>query len=264
MEAVMGIGDEIIGTRHFARSPAKKPIRIVDNQMKTRTHEVWAYNPYINKDALNLYPWNSSCRPYIDYGKSTVKHWAFREDYRVEPGEIYFSPQEQVEIAAMKDYIIIEPTVKGALQQNKAWPLQYWQDLVDANGSIPYKQLVYNYQQPNLRGVEIVMVHSVRAWLIHVAAAIAVVTTEGGLHHAAAALDIPAVVLFSGFISPNIMGYQLGNHRNLMHHYQYEVEHNKSSCGLKVYCSQCHANMDNLDVEQVHRALFSLPVKEAR
>jgi hypothetical protein len=32
--------------------------------------------------------------------------------------------------------------------------------------------------------------------------------SEGGMHHAAAAVGVPAVVLFGGFIPPEIMGYK--------------------------------------------------------
>ena len=34
-----------------------------------------------------------------------------------------------------------------------------------------------------------------------------IVTTEGGLHHVAAALSVPAVVLYGNFISPDQTGY---------------------------------------------------------
>ena len=51
------------------------------------------------------------------------------------------------------------------------------------------------------------------------------------MHHAAAATDKNAVVIFGGHISPNITGYDI--HTNIY------VDINKSPCGEKNICTHC-------------------------
>ncbi len=66
---------------------------------------------------------------------------------------------------------------------------------------------------------------------------------EGGLHHAAAALGIPAVVIFGGFISPKVTGYK--EHVNL---YTGESE---LGCGASLPCRCCHAALARISVDEV-------------
>ena len=54
------------------------------------------------------------------------------------------------------------------------------------------------------------------------------VGTEGGMHHAAAATNRDALVIFGGHISPKITGYE--NHKNLY------VNLDMSPCGEKNKC----------------------------
>jgi ADP-heptose:LPS heptosyltransferase len=89
---------------------------------------------------------------------------------------------------------------------------------------------------------------SFRAAAAVLANAVAFVGTEGGLHHAAAALGRPAVVLFSEFISPAITGYR--THRNLYHAGQ--------PCGSRSACSGCRASMEAISVDEVVSNLLEI------
>jgi ADP-heptose:LPS heptosyltransferase len=68
---------------------------------------------------------------------------------------------------------------------------------------------------------------------------------EGGLHHAAAALGVPAVVLFGGFIPPLVTGYE--THINLTGGAQ-------EACGSLKPCDHCRKAMDAISVEEVAAA----------
>ena len=66
--------------------------------------------------------------------------------------------------------------------------------------------------------------------------AAAAVLPEGGLHHAAAALGMPAVVIFGGMTSPANTGYD--GHVNL-----FDPAGGESPCGQRVACAHCRAAM---------------------
>ena len=61
---------------------------------------------------------------------------------------------------------------------------------------------------------------------------------EGGMHHAAAATDRKAVVIFGGHISPDITGYNF--HKNLY------VNDPQSPCGKKMPCDHCRKCLDKI------------------
>jgi ADP-heptose:LPS heptosyltransferase len=68
------------------------------------------------------------------------------------------------------------------------------------------------------------------------------VGTDGGLHHAAAALGIPAVVIWTGFTSPKHLGY--ASHTNLYA--------GGDPCGtLHKACQHCRKNAESISPEQV-------------
>ena len=72
--------------------------------------------------------------------------------------------------------------------------------------------------------------------------AAAAVLPEGGLHHAAAALGVPAVVIFGGVCSPANTGY--GPHVNL-------YEPHGSPCGQRVACAHCRRALAAIGPETV-------------
>ena len=64
---------------------------------------------------------------------------------------------------------------------------------------------------------------------------------EGGMHHAAAAVHVPAVVLFGGFIPPQVMGYEN----------QICLTGGAEACGNIRPCDHCRKAMQNISVEDV-------------
>jgi ADP-heptose:LPS heptosyltransferase len=76
---------------------------------------------------------------------------------------------------------------------------------------------------------------------------------EGGLHHAAAALGVPAVVIFGGYISPAVTGYE--GHRN----YFFGED---LGCGKFDPCDHCRLAMDRISAEVV--ACDALSLLESR
>ena len=73
---------------------------------------------------------------------------------------------------------------------------------------------------------------------------------EGGMHHAAAALNKKAVVIFGGFINPSITGYDF--HKNLF------IKNNESPCGAKNTCKHCIKCMELITVKMVTKEIKKL------
>ncbi|HEX7455694.1 MAG TPA: glycosyltransferase family 9 protein, partial [Gallionella sp.] len=76
----------------------------------------------------------------------------------------------------------------------------------------------------------------------------AYVGNEGGMHHAAAALGIPAVVIFGGFISPQQTGY--ATQRNLTA--------GGKPCGMRQPCRHCADAMAAITPEMVLNKLMEI------
>lgn len=64
---------------------------------------------------------------------------------------------------------------------------------------------------------------------------------EGGMHHGSAAVGIPAVVLFGGFIHPRTTGYE--SHANIFT--------GGRACGSIKPCAHCRQAMLAISVERV-------------
>ena len=103
-----------------------------------------------------------------------------------------------------------------------------------------------------LEGARLVATPDFRAACAELAGARAAVLPEGGLHHAAAALDVRAVVIFGGMTAPANTGYD--SHVNL-----FEPMNGASPCGQRVACGHCARAMATIRpatvAEQLERIL---------
>jgi hypothetical protein len=206
----MGMGDEIMATGDARRAQAAdpRPVVIVDRHGRPRQHPLWHGNTRIvatrgpDTQAIVNGP---KCRPYIDYGRSTKARWQWNS-YRATPGELFWVQPDN----RGAGLIVIEPNVKDNASPNKLWGR--WQALVDASPQLPWVQLGPSGSKW-LNGVRHIVTNSFEEAVNVMAAARTAVLPEGGLHHAAAAVGLPAVVLFGGYISPATTGYDM--HRNI-------------------------------------------------
>lgn len=209
----MGFGDEILATAQAKavqrRDP--RPVLIVGLDGAPRWHAVWEGNPRIATDPrgdCQRIVNGPGARPYIDYAATTPRRWVFRH-WGIEPGELHLSAAER---ALGRPVVLIEPNLKTGASPNKQWGWDRWQALVDMSPHIPWAQ-VGRAGTRWLRGVERIETGGFRAACGVLSGAVAAVLPEGGLHHAAAALGVPSVVLFGAFIPPAVTGYD--THRNV-------------------------------------------------
>lgn len=151
-------------------------------------------------------------RPYRASFGPHGSHW---QEYCPFPAEIRFT-QSELEFASVygRGFVLVEPHVKALRDgaDNKQWG---WERFVTLVSSLPRVQWI-QVGRPllsSLPGVVRVPTESFRKACAVLAQAAAYVGPEGGLHHASAALGIPAIVIFGGYISPKVTGYSF--HTNL-------------------------------------------------
>lgn len=252
----MGIGDEIMVTGEVRKLALAQPgVRVAIRDMRKpvwhRWHPMWNNNPHI---ALPGRPYDlildnaPGCRPYI--AAKSHRAWVWQE-YGPERGEIFLSDPERALGRDMGDAVVIQPFIKASASPNKQWPVKNWQALIDLHPDWRWVQ-VGDGGDPTMSGVEFVRTLSFREACGIIAGARAVICQEGALHHAAAALGIPCVVIFGGFISPQVTGY--ASQRSL---YVASDQH-ELGCGLRTPCFHCHRAMLSIRPEHVAAALMAL------
>src|ERR1041385_211285 len=134
--------------------------------------------------------------------------WIWNYNFRPQPGEIFFSDNElKFASNAGQGYVIVEPSVPRfkSVAPNKQWPIERYQRLVTRlkESGRDVVQFIYGGGS-QLNGVRVVKTPTFRHALAAMSRASLYIGPEGGLHHGAAAVGIPAVVLFGGFIPPAV------------------------------------------------------------
>lgn len=237
----MGVGDEIMVTGEVRKMALAKPgIRVAVRDARRpdwhRWHPIWQGNPNIARPGtkydvtLDNGPGN---RPYIVM-KGT-RAWTWRE-YQPEPGQVFLDERETSYGQLARGCIVVQPFIKASASPNKRWPLEFWQELINERPTWNWVQ-IGDGTEPKLAGIAFIQTPSFRDACGVLRGAKLLVSQEGGLHHAAAALGVPAVVIFGGFISPRVTGY--ASQRNLY----VENDQHPLGCGARTPCFHCHRAM---------------------
>lgn len=246
----MGWGDEIMATALARRAQQhdKRKVQFLDRSGMARWDAIWRGNPRIahpdefgNFNKILNCP---GCRPYIA-GK-TAERWTWL-DYACEPGEIYLSDEEIAFAASYRPQVVIEPTLKELASPNKQW--QAWAHFAELchEAGIGVTQLGPAGKQP-IPYADLIHTPDFRSACAVLANAKAYVGHEGGMHHAAAALGVPAVVIFGGYISPAQTGY--ADHKNLFT--------GGTPCGNRFPCAHCAEAMQAITPQMVLEALLEI------
>ena len=276
----MGYGDEIMATA-FAKIEKKKyPERqVVVGDAKARTakySKIYYNNPNISdprkldqNKIVHFVDHNNSNRPYIDWTKSKSGKLCWNINHRAIPGELYFDKQEINEAENVikdakkfwktynsiknKGIIFIETSriiKKNFMPKqiyNRNWSPERWEKTIDI---LKKSYLIVNsthtksFKHDNIfsYGCEFRVACAIMKYCdIYLG-------PEGGFAHAAAALSKPAVVIFGGWITPKVTGYEF--HENLY------VDIEGSPCGIRDReCDHCKKCMDLITVDNVVNAV---------
>lgn len=243
----IGYGDSLIVTSEVKKAKLKFPHRavVVGDGTEIKWCPVFDNNPKISKSITSDCVWVRSVkgnRPYIDYSQTTKARMVWNYRFHVEPGEIYLTDHEKN--WSDRDFVYIEPNTKGSFSGNKDWGFDNWQKVVNALPGIRFIQ----GSGRRLANVEQRATASFRHACGLLSHASLFVGTDGGLHHAAAALGKRAVVVWGGLAPPSVLGYD--THVNLCKA--------KSWCGSQGKCEHCRKSMNDLSIEEVVESIRNL------
>ena len=237
----MGLGDWLMasGDAKEANERTGKKVKLGDGVRMSFNNDVFANNPRMASNSDTDVVWVKNYQGHRPYLKGTKNgRLLFNDDYKPKVGEIYFSHEEQKVIDDIRgNYIVVEPNVKKlyAHTVNKAW--HGWEELFKHD--LPWLQLGDVTVKRYTKWKETT---TFREALQVLSKAKLFVGTDGGLHHAAAALGIPSVVIWTGFTSPRHLGYD--THRN--------IHDDSEPCGTySGVCQHCLLKSKAISVEQV-------------
>jgi Glycosyltransferase family 9 (heptosyltransferase) len=247
----MGAGDDILASG-MARGAASRGKRIAFGDGRRimwgpHSAEMFRGNP-------NIAPPGSEGAPDLEwigyhkgnrlYNKSGGDRWIWNYKFKAKPGEIYFSEEEREFARSFLDCIVIEPNVpwQKTCAPNKQWPIERYQMVADEMGKRGHRLVQFKYpgMRYKLDNVAQIATPSLRAGIGVLRLAAGYIGAEGGLHHGAAAVGTPAVVIFGGWIPPQVTGYD--THANLAV---------GEACGMLRECAHCREAMDKITVEHV-------------
>ena len=239
----MGLGDWLMASAEVkeANERTGKKVALGNGNKAFFEPQIFANNPRMALDDKEEIEWVHNYpgkRPYM-HGTENGKI-IFNDDYKPMPGEIFFSEKELDKINDIdKEYIVVEPNVKTTYIHtvNKSW--DKWEELLQHD--LPWIQFNTGKQY-----TKTIQTNTFRDALIVLKKAKLFVGTDGGLHHAAAALGIPSVVIWSGFTSPKHLGYDF--HTN--------IHDGSKPCGkFKEICKHCEEKRKAISVETVYEAI---------
>jgi ADP-heptose:LPS heptosyltransferase len=192
--------------------------------------------------------WVPFYRGHRIYNKQGPGKWIWNYEFRATPGEIFFSRDEKKYAEkAGKGFVVIEPNVPAfkSVAPNKQWPTERF-DQVALNLRIAGYEVVQLVYGPGHRiaAAKQITTPTFRYGVAMLAQAALYIGPEGGLHHGSAAVGIPGVVLFGGFVPPAVTGYD--THTNLTG--------GAEACGSLALCQHCKKAMAAITVEEVTAA----------
>src|SRR5262245_13501409 len=248
-ETIVGIGDEVMATG-MARGAAERGRLIAFGDGRRLIWGPWCEqafrnNPNIARKASADVEWvryYKGCRGYNRPDPGGRRRWLWNYDFVPTPGEFYFDDDE-LELAVRRPGVLIEPNVpwQKSVAVNKDWGLERYQRVADMllDNGIPVYQT--SHGRDRLVGVEVIKVETFRQAAAALSGVELAIVPEGGLHHAAAAVGTPAVVIFGGFIPPEVTGY--ATHKNLTG--------GAVACGNWDRCQHCREALDRITVAEV-------------
>lgn len=221
------------------------------------------HRPYQDHEAMTrrwamLHPWRRRLLGTPGRLADRLGCYIFDPKHRAVPAPLVLDPRE-ARLArewARTPFVVIEPNIKAKAAPSKRWPFDRFQAVARS-----LREQIAVYQagppgSPALDGIARLPTSSFRDVLPFLKAARLYIGPEGGLHHACAAMGTPAVVIYGGYMSPAVTGYDC--HVNLTG--------GAAACGThRVLCRHCVDAMDRIGVDEVlrhARRLLSLPPVE--
>lgn len=254
----------------FDQQPDAGPVTLCDANGVPRWHYLWQDNPAIYVPEQPLQPFKppyiltgKGHLPYLEYPYSEQTGWRFSKTWKASDhrARLYLTSDEfgygTNLLKALGEYVLVEPSGRDRKNRNRCWPFPKWQSLVTLlNEMLPWPLVQLDHQAADrLAGVGLVENHDFRQACGVLSGARLFIGPEGGLAHAAAALGIPAVVLWGGCVDAIALGYP--EHINLVY------QHPKTPCGSLAPCAHCDEGWTALTPDHVLEAVDLMVAKSA-
>lgn len=255
----MGIGDELMASG-MAHGAARRGKRIAFGDGRSirwsyNAREVFRGNPNVappGSEGDRDIEWIRYYQGHRIYNADAHGRWVWNMKFRPIPGEVFLDDRELAFGAKHgRGFVVIEPELPPKAQAvNKRWPRERFEEVARrlVGDGVDVVQLAPGKTAPLTKGVRVITTPSFRHALAVLGHAALYVGHEGGMHHGAAAVGIPGVVLFGGFIPPQVTGYD--THTNL-------TGGADRFCGSLRSCSHCAAAMNAITVDDVYDAALA-------
>lgn len=250
----MGIGDELMRAGEAARRGGLAPdsrFLMLNKRGEPMWNDVWTGHPFIVRPGephtATMGFTENRTRDYIISESKTRRY--FRE-YEPRPAPITLTRRAREFARRAEGCVVINPTIKVGAPVNKQWPIAKWERLVRENPDVRWLRI--GESGAHIPGAIRLHTGDIFNAFGALSGALAVVCHEGALHHAAAALRVPCVVIRGGFISNRVTGYE-GQADLYVEDDRYPL-----GCGMRVPCEHCRDAMQSITPDAVMRALRSL------
>lgn len=245
--------------RVYEADPSKR-VAICDVSWRPRWCEIWEGNPILvrpeetHREAVHLIRNAKFCRPYIQYPFTRDTGWRWTDwKARDHVGRLYLTDAERAlgrRLRASGPFVLIEPSILGDSTRNKDWGIDRYRELVAACPEIPFVRVLYQDIRQLVGNVREVGPITFRQVVGILQEAAFYVGAEGALHHAAAAVGKPAVVIFGGSVNVETLGYPT--------HVNFADTGPGSPCGRWWPCDHCQQALARITVEEVAAAVRHL------
>lgn len=175
------------------------------------------------------------------------QRWIWSSSFRPVPGEIVLDIREFAFARQFgAGFVIVEPNVPAwkTSAPNKQWPVDRYAEVTRRLVEDGYDVRQFDFGPGYRLPVKQIATPKFRLALAVLRNARLFIGPEGGMHHGAAAVGVPGVVIFGGFIPPRLTGYDM--HTN--------IAGSDTFCGSLNPCQHCRQAMDAITVDQVYRA----------
>jgi len=233
----MGLGDEImaLGRAERVYEQYGVPVSIRTMTEAPREHDAWIGNPAWHKNAGKKIIDGGGARPYIEKWRS--RQCFFNYDYRPRAGRIHLTEEERATCTLEPPYAIVSPHTKDTASVNKNWGAKRWAEVIK-DFPVPVYQLCEDDKVQLIPGAIRHNTPSFRHAVAAIENAALVMCNEGGPHHMAASVKVPAVVVFGSFVPPQVTGYEF--------HYNIAVETEHGYCGKWDHCDVCQESLKKI------------------
>tara|TARA_Y100000296_G_C5168108_1_gene255807 strand:- start:224 stop:1057 length:834 start_codon:yes stop_codon:yes gene_type:complete len=162
--------------------------------------------------------------------------------------ELYFTAGERQVVNQLKqrledNFVVVEPHSKINYTKNRVYPYEKWQKIVNSLSKDIEVVQVGNPNLPVLENVtDLTGKTTFREATLLIGESELLLSTEGGLTHAATAVDTTSLVVITGYQSLEMVAYPQNINLYLANH---------GPCGLKAVCESCKKEVEEHDFNEI-------------